>query len=60
MMFSPENPIRRFCWGLAHWSVFQWFLLFAILASCVFLAMDRPTLADDDPIKLAIQVCLLF
>ena len=48
-LFSAENPVRKFCWGLIHTSTFQWFIIVAILINCVLLAMENPS--NDEETK---------
>eukprot|EP00798_Chlamydomonas_sp_ICE-L_P006468 gene6469-3102_t len=48
LFLGTENPVRRFCCRLVTMKVFEWFMLVAILANCVTLAMgsNKPGFND--------------
>jgi len=53
-LFSSTNVFRIVCHEIAHHKVFNNFILLCIIMSSVTLAMETPTITDDDKATLVI------
>ena len=58
-VLAPNNPFRRACVAISTSKVFESFIMLAIAANCVMMAMNAP-LPNDDKSSLSIKlVCSL-
>lgn len=53
-MWPPTHPFRKFCITIAGSKIFAYVVLFVIVLSCVFLAMDQPGVRSDSRLGRAI------
>ena len=54
-IFSTTNPFRLVCARIANHSAFEGFIIFCILTSSGFLALESPVHHNDENVQLSIQ-----
>ncbi|KDO23983.1 hypothetical protein SPRG_10680 [Saprolegnia parasitica CBS 223.65] len=54
LLFSPRNPIRRFCVVLLQRREWTWFISISIAVSCIFTAIDTPLLDPNSSLGQSI------
>ncbi|CAB4057700.1 CACNA1B [Lepeophtheirus salmonis] len=52
---SGKNPIRRAVIWFVRWIVFEWIIIFTIIANCIVMALDQH-LPHKDKSKLSVQL----
>mmetsp|Transcript_77480 Transcript_77480/g.136679 ORF Transcript_77480/g.136679 Transcript_77480/m.136679 type:complete len:1876 (-) Transcript_77480:848-6475(-) len=55
-ILTPGNPVRRFIFYLTMHRGFEWLVILAIFANCVFLALDKPYLPTPEYMIVAEMV----
>lgn len=60
-IFSPQNPIRRFCKQLSSKKWFDYLILILIGLNCISLAVERPSIPPYSLVSKLINCqCLLY